>query len=198
MTAPACTCSFYRFPNGYVGGFVLERADDPACPEHNPKEDMNNDIELLVIQKAILDEGAAIIKETRRRVAEQLKPSERRAGGDFGFATLSAPKDQVEIEDRDQLHAFLAAEGAERTVERITDEAAAIEVLRQHAPQLVREVTEMPGWAETSAIARAKAGENIPGILIKPGVPSLSVRVNDTGKAFGRQVMAGALPQVEA
>jgi hypothetical protein len=197
-----CACDFYRFPNGYIGGFVLERADNPQCLEHHPKEtpmpETIDDIQLLIAQKAILDEGAAIIKETRRRVAADMKPSERRAGGDWGFASLSAPKDVVEIDDREQLHLFLAAEGKERVSERITDVHAALDVLRIHAPHLIAETTEIPGWAETEAISRAKAGESIPGVLIKPGVPTLSLRLTDAGKAFGRQVMAGAMPQVEA
>lgn len=160
---------------------------------------VTDDIELLLAQKAILDEGATIIKDTRRRVASQLKPSERRAGGDLGFATMSDPKDVVEVVDREQLHLFLKAEGAEWKVDRITGSTADIlAVLKQHAPHLVTEVTEVPGWAETEAISRAKAGENIPGILIKPGVPTLSLRLTEVGKEFGRQIMAGAAPQLEA
>lgn len=159
---------------------------------------MTDNIELLLAQKAILDEGATIIKHTRATVAAELKPSERRAGGDLGFATMSAPKDVVDIVDREQLHLFLTAEGKERVSERITDMHAAIEVLRRHAPHLLQEVVEVPGWAETEAISRAKNGENIPGISIKPGVPTLSLRLSDAGKEFGRAVMAGAVPQLEA
>lgn len=33
-----CICTFHRYPNGFLGGVHLERADDPNCPEHNPKE----------------------------------------------------------------------------------------------------------------------------------------------------------------
>ncbi len=158
---------------------------------------MIDDVELLLAQKAILDEGKAIYDATRVRVKGLLKPSERRSGGDYGFASLSKESEVVEVGDREQLHAFLRAEGNVRVVEDITDTTEAIEVLKVYAPHLVRSVERVPGWAETEAIARVKNGENIPGVLVRAGVPVLSVRVSDAGKVLGRKIMSGAVAEVE-
>lgn len=158
---------------------------------------MSDDVRLLIAQKAILDEGAAIIKQTRARVAAQMTPSERRAGGDWGFATLSDPKTVIEVDDREQLNAFLTAEGHTRIQERITDHGKALEVLKKYAPELVMEVESVPDWAVTEALSRAKRGEAIPGVLVRPGTPTLSLRLTDAGKSFGRAVMAGAMPELD-
>lgn len=154
--------------------------------------DVRHLVERLIVQKAILDEGAKIIKETRSQVAESLNAGERQGDPELGFATMSNPNPVVDVVDRGELEAFLIADGKGEVRETVVGEVAdVLAVLKRHAPHLVGESIHVPEWAVTEAKGRAKKGEGIPGVVVREGSPSLSVRPSEVSKARARELMSG-------
>lgn len=161
------------------------------------RTEVKDRIELALRRKALIDAASAVLKEDRKFLeTSDLAAGERVGDASTGFATMSNPANVVTVVDQDQLDAFLVAEGNALTVLQITDEVAAIAVLREHAPNLVREVPHIPGWAVEAAKARAKAGENIPGIAVRPGSPTLSLRPSAEVKAWAEQSIGDGLRAV--
>ena len=144
---------------------------------------------LLATQQAILAEAKTIVEHGRTILAAQMHPGER-IGDDTGFCTLTKPSDVATVVDTNQLHTFLLAEGTAEYRPSIVNEADAIEVLAQHAPHLVEVSAVVPGWAVEAAKKRAVAGENIPGVSVRPGKPVLQVRPSEAVKVSAREALA--------
>lgn len=152
---------------------------------------------LIAMQTAILSEAKTIVEANRRELTGLLEPGERAGSPDTGFCTLSNPTTKAVVVEPEMLEAFLTAEGHARTTTAISDYPAAVEVLRVHAPHLLEDTTEIPGWVVKAAEGRAIAGENIPGIAVRPGKPTLSTRPTAQTKERVRELLAGGLLELE-
>lgn len=128
---------------------------------------------LALRRRAIIDEADKIVRTDREYLAEQIGVGERIGDPAIGYASMTKPAQQVEVVDREQLDQFLTLEGRAKTSTRVTDEAEAIKVLREHAPHLLVDDTYVPDYEHTAAKGRAKAGEAIPGIAVRQGKSSL-------------------------
>lgn len=160
--------------------------------------DQNRDLaSLIAMQSAIVAEAKTIIEENKRLLTAQLAPGERAGSPDTGFCTLSNPTTKAVVVEPEMLEAFLTAEGHARTTTAISDYPAAVDVLRVHAPHLLEDTTEIPGWVVKAAEGRAIAGEDIPGIAVGPGKPTLSTRPTAQTKDRVRELLAGGLLELE-
>lgn len=148
---------------------------------------------IVALQKAVLAEAKAVHDASRLELIGLMEQGERVGTADVGFCTLSQPKPAAEVEDREQLEMFATAEGAAELMASITDHQRAVEVLAEHAPHLIKVESVVPGWWETEAKARALKGELIPGVVVKPGRPVLSVRPAESVKSQVRDLLSGGL-----
>ena len=153
------------------------------------RDDLRQLVALANRQKALLDAGAGVLKANRAHLEAAVESGERIGDTATGFATMSNPADVVDVVDRGQLNTFLAAEGAGEVVQEIVNHAEVIEHLAAHAPHLLVEVHHIPEYAVTEAKARAKRGEAIPGIAVRPGRPSLSLRPSEDVKQWALTAM---------
>ena len=116
-------------------------------------------------------------------------------GAKLGMVLRTDPDPEWRVVDREKLAAHLRADPANlETVYEIGDESAAVEVLRKHAPHLLVEITRVSVDARGDAVARAAAGETVPGVArVKPeGV--LTVRPDrGAAAAIAGMVRAGIL-----
>ena len=152
--------------------------------------------ELAIRQKALLDAGAEILKANRAQLVGSLDAGDRVATP-VGKVNLTEPKDSAVIVDRDELDRFLMAEGKFQAVDEITELAQALRVLREHAPHLLHRVEVVPDWARHEAQERAKSGEGIPGIQVRPGTPVLQMRPDEATKAWAVEAMSTGMKQVQ-
>ena len=152
----------------------------------------------LVEQCAVQSEIKAIIDRGRAELLDQLGAGERVGTTDIGFVTVTRPKDEAVIVEPGQLDVFLGMEGATVAETTIVDHDAAVEVLAVHAPHLVEVVQRIPGWAHAAAQKRALAGEQIPGIAVRPGRSVVQVRAAQATKDRAREILSGGLPALEA
>ena len=114
-----------------------------------------------------------------------------------GMVYRTDPEPKWTVVDREQLHAHLREfPGNVETVYEIADEAAAVEILREHAPHLLVEITRLISTVIDDALAQSAAtGEAAaPGIeLVKPS-GYLTVKPDPAaGVAVARMVDAGLI-----
>lgn len=126
--------------------------------------------ELAIRQKALLDAGAEIRKANRAQLVGSLDAGDRVATP-VGKVNLTEPKDSAVIVDRDELDRFL---------------------------MVVRRVEHVPDWARSEAQDRAKRGEGIPGVQVRPGSPVLQLRPDADVKAWAVQAMTTGMKQVQS
>ena len=118
-------------------------------------------------------------------------------GNKLGIVYRTDPDPQWKITDREALHAHLREyPGNVETVYEIADDQAAVEVLREHAPHLLVELTRVIPDVVDAALDQSRAtGEAAaPGIeLVKPA-GSLTVKPDPkAGVAVERLVEAGVI-----
>jgi hypothetical protein len=118
-------------------------------------------------------------------------------GSKLGIVYRTDPDPQWKVTDREALHAHLREyRGNVETVYEIADDLAAIDVLREHAPHLLVEITRVIPDVVEAALDQSRAtGEPAaPGIeLVKPS-GSLTVKPDPkAGGAVERLVEAGVI-----
>jgi hypothetical protein len=118
-------------------------------------------------------------------------------GEKLGIILRTDPDPSWQVTDWAALRAHFATyDGTSETVHEIADEAAAIEVLRRHAPHLLVEVTKLRTDVVDAALEQSAAtGEPaVPGIsLVKPA-GNLTVRPDKAaGVAVERMIAAGLI-----
>ena len=163
----------------------------------NDRGELKALVELTLRRKALIDAAAVILKNDRATLESAVEAGERVGTAATGFATMSNPAQVIKVVDEEQLQAFIIAEGGSTTGPFITDEKKAVEVLREHAPELVQDIMRIPEHAVTDAKARAKKGENIPGIAVIPGTSTLSLRPSEDVKAWAHKAIGDDLAALE-
>lgn len=148
---------------------------------------------LALRRRALIDAADAVVKEDRKALAEAIAVGERIGDPDVGYASMTNPADVVVVVDQEELDHFLTLEGKAVTHTRVTDEAEAIKVLREHAPHLLADDTGIPEYEHTAAKGRAKAGENIPGIALRKGNSSLRLTPSKAVKEWAQNVVTNGL-----
>jgi hypothetical protein len=155
---------------------------------------------------------AIVLAELAKRVKTRQAATKAIVGGRYGAGdkqTFRSPVDDAKlgtvyrsdpdpewrVVDREALHAHLRQDPTNiESFFEIADEPTAIDVLRAHAPHLLAEIERVSQAAVDAAVARASAGQNVPGVAkVKPeGV--LSVRPDrGAGDAISRMVAAGVI-----
>jgi hypothetical protein len=135
-------------------------------------------------------------KDARKKDLEEVMSNgERHYGYDpdnpdveLGYVLRTKPKGSAAVTDREKFTAWMAETYPEqvKTMATITDLAAAVEVLREHAPSLLTMETVVQPWAESAVLlftiaAKQPCGPSkeldVPGIGYKPPKPG-TVTVN--------------------
>lgn len=162
---------------------------------------MNAETEALVLAELAkrIKSRTALTKAT---ISDRFADGDKRTfrapdGSRLGSIYRTDPNPEWRITDREALHAHLREfPGALETVTEIADEATAIEVLREHAPHLLIDITRVAEEAVLAAVQQSHdTGEPAaPGIqLVKPG-GVLSVRPDtNAGEVIQRMVDAGVI-----
>ncbi len=134
--------------------------------------------EIVVACAAVRKAITGMDKSARAALVDDMGQGDRRtvrdtANGKLGSVSLSDPKDVVEVDDEDSLLKWLLMEGKAEEVTRI----------------------EAPDWAIKDALEAARNGADIPGVLRKPGNPTLSVRVEPHAVELAASIIS-SLPQI--
>lgn len=121
------------------------------------------EVELLVL--AELQKRVAARIKTTKAVIGQRYPDGRKEtfrspldDRKLGIVYRTDPDPVWKVTDREALHAELRQfPGSLETVTEITDEAAAVEVLREHAPHLLADITRVSDSVVDAALAQSEA-----------------------------------------
>lgn len=116
----------------------------------------------------------------------------------LGTVYRSDPPPEWKVTDPDALDAHLRTfPGALETFYEIADEQAAIEVLREHAPHLLVEITRVNPEHVAAALAESRDTDQpaAPGIALVKAAGSLTVRpdLKQAGKAVERLLEQGRI-----
>jgi hypothetical protein len=147
----------------------------------------------LVVLKFILDQLVPAQRVLRTQAAEALAPKDRVTapgpdGYPLGTITKSRPNPQATVSNEHEYADWMAAHYPDQVQHewRITDTAAAVAVLRVHAPELLSRVISVHPWAtahvlKMSATAGRPVGPggelNVIGVDVTRGPGTISVRI---------------------
>jgi hypothetical protein len=140
-----------------------------TSPEMPPETEA---IVLKVLGARVKDAEVAARKPLEALYADGEKRVIRSPLGDAKLGTVyrTDPAATWQIVDRQACAAYLSDDpGNVEYVDEIVSDAAAVEVLRVHAPELLARVERVKAAAFQVAVAAAKAGELVPGVeRVKP------------------------------
>lgn len=177
----------------------------------NPLEDI--DTAELAARAAVLADLAKYVGEQRDRHKAELAsrmPAGSKITGrhpldetlSLGTVTMSDPKPQAYVTDRDTYEAWCRAtypDQIDTWIEIDPQDAEVIAVLREHAPHLVIVHSSVPAAILEKGLERA-AKEDVPGTKRAPGRPVLSVRATANARTVVRSMVAASpvLRELEA
>ena len=160
---------------------------------------MTNSIhEKLILQTAVVKQLKAITDETRAAAQDALEPGDMKRPRGLGSVSLSEPGVKAKVVDDDAFAAHCEGTGEATVSVAITGPIEEVlAVLDEHAPHLICEKTYLPDWLIKQELAKAEAGETVPGVEVSETAPRLIVRTKDEAMKEAAAILAGTHLAIE-
>lgn len=151
------------------------------------------------LQTAIKDRvnDLRVVAQKELDAGDQKRPSVN--GLKLGSVSLSVADGKAVVVDQDALIDWLPDESvSDYQTFDMSDEAEILPILADHAPHLLRTVLEIDKDALNDALNRVAKGEDIPGVEVKQGGSTLTVRASKDAKVRAFEALERGVLSIEA